>query len=113
MTTKKRLKDEILELGYELSATQDRLAKAREEADKAEKRLASMQLGIALGEAIGEGWVQCVSFNVGRDITYYENYSMGSYFTESIPMQARYSATLDLVGEPNALLRFGNRLMGR
>jgi hypothetical protein len=113
VTTKKRLKDEIEELGYELTAAHIRLTKAREEADKAEKRLKSMQLGIALGEAIGEGWVYCVSFNVGNTIDYYENYSMGSYFHEAMPMQVRYSATLDLVGEPNALLRFGNELMGR
>jgi hypothetical protein len=103
MTTKKRLKQEIDELGYQVIAAQARANKAREEADKAEKRLKSMQLGIAIGEAIGEGWIACSNFTIQQDRGHFNN----------VPTTVSFSATVDLVGDPNSLMRFGNTLMGR
>lgn len=113
MTTKKRLKQEIDDLGNQVIAAQARANKAREEADKAEKRLKSMQLGVAIGEAIGEGWIACSNFTIQQDRSYSSHYGYDSVFALKIVNPMTFSATVDLIGDPNSLMRFGNVLMGK
>jgi len=113
MTTKKRLKEEIEELGYQVIAARTRANEATMEADRAEKRLKSMKLGIAIGEAIGEGWITCTNFTIQQDRGYFETHFDYSYRSVVMPSIVSFSATVDLVGDPNSLMRFGNTLMGK
>jgi hypothetical protein len=120
MTTKKRLKEDIESLGYELVATKARLEKSRQaaykakqEADKAEQRLRSMQLGIAIGEAIGEGYIICTDASIRNDVDYMDVTSEWDYNRRSLPGQVRTTAELTFTGTPQSLVNFCKVMMGR